>query len=242
MSDRVKEIVLKALIVFGMLCLFTLFPGGILLAFLVPNPNTLSVILYTALFAMIATGVLFVILQLIFGGINPRTEKPEKIALKVGAYDEFSSNLETTLLNAGYSKTGVYPVMQDGSVMLYSKLGGADTLDCFSIIRIAELTEEAIEAANVALTDVFTRDSNGKRITKTVNMISVFCVDRITQSFNGMINGNVEQGLKNGRLPVGISFGGKNVYIGKQRDGFAILKYRRLRKEFLALMESSGTI
>ena len=65
MSDRVKEIVLKAHIVFGMLCLFTLFPGGILLAFLVPNPNTLSVILYTALFAMIATGVLFVILQLL---------------------------------------------------------------------------------------------------------------------------------------------------------------------------------
>ena len=37
-------------------------------------------------------------------------------------------------------------------------------------------------------------------------------------------------------LPVGISFGGKQIYIANQKDGFAIAKYKKLRKEFMKIM------
>ena len=67
-------------------------------------------------------------------------------------------------------------------------------------------------------------------------MISVFCVDRITPDFQKLVNSNVQQGLKNVRLPIGVSFGGKNIYIAKQKDGFAITKYKRLRKEFIDII------
>lgn len=67
-------------------------------------------------------------------------------------------------------------------------------------------------------------------------MISVFCVDRITPAFQKLVNSNVQQGLKNSRLPVGVSLGGKNIYIARQKDGFAITKYKRLRKEFIDIM------
>ena len=68
-------------------------------------------------------------------------------------------------------------------------------------------------------------------------MISVFCVDRINSTFRKMVNTNAQQGFKNGRLPVGISFGGKNIYISRQSDGFAIGKHKRLRREFIDIME-----
>ena len=42
--------------------------------------------------------------------------------------------------------------------------------------------------------------------------------------------------MKNGRLLAGASFGGKILYIGKQEDGFAIAKYKRLRREFLRVV------
>ena len=43
--------------------------------------------------------------------------------------------------------------------------------------------------------------------------------------------------LKNARLPVGVSFGGKNIYIAKQKDGFAIKKHKQLRSEFIDIMD-----
>lgn len=49
-------------------------------------------------------------------------------------------------------------------------------------------------------------------------------------------NGNLQQGLKNGRFIVGVSFGGKNIYMARQKDGFAITKYKRLRLEFIDIM------
>ena len=68
-------------------------------------------------------------------------------------------------------------------------------------------------------------------------MISVVCVDRITPDFQKLVNSNVQQGFKNGRLPVGVSFGGKNIYIARQKDGFAITKHKRLRREFIDIMD-----
>ena len=83
---------------------------------------------------------------------------------------------------------------------------------------------------------------NEKIITDKINMISVFCVDRITPTLQKLLNSNIQQGYKNGRLPVAISFGGKNIYIAKQKDGFAITKYKRLRKQFLKILKQSMQI
>ena len=99
-----------------------------------------------------------------------------------------------------------------------------------SVIRVSELTDELTEAADDAITDILTGESGRDVITAYVNMISVFCVDRITPPFRSMVNCSMEQGLKNGRLVAGISFGGKRVYVAKQVGGLFIAKYKKLRK------------
>ena len=111
------------------------------------------------------------------------------------------------------------------------------TLACFTIIRVPELSDELLDSANESITNILNKYYGCKTITDTINMISVFCVDRITPAFQKLVNNNVQQGFKNGRLPVGVSLGGKNIYIAKQKDGFAITKYKRLRREFIDIMD-----
>ena len=52
-----------------------------------------------------------------------------------------------------------------------------------------------------------------------------------------MVNCSMEQGLKNGRLVAGISFGGKRVYVAKQVGGLYISKYKKLRKSLIQILE-----
>lgn len=113
-------------------------------------------------------------------------------------------------------------------------------LDCFAVFSLSELTEEAGNVGNDAITLSLLHHYGydcAERITDHVNMTVLFCVDRVTPAFQKLMNGNIRQGFKNSRLPIGISFGSNTVYIARQKDGYAIMEYKRLRKEFLAAMD-----
>lgn len=71
---------------------------------------------------------------------------------------------------------------------------------------------------------------------KKTRIIVLICVNRITPAFQKLVNGNICQERYLFKLPVGISFGGKQIYIAKQKGGFAIAQYKQLRKEFLDIM------
>ena len=118
----------------------------------------------------------------------------------------------------------------EGAVTVYADTLECSEWNCVSVIRVPELTDELTETANNAITDILKGQSGRDVITAYVNMISIFCVDRITPTFREMVNCNMEQGLKNGRLVAGISFGGKKIYVAKQSGGLFIAKYKKLRK------------
>jgi len=67
-------------------------------------------------------------------------------------------------------------------------------------------------------------------------MIPVICVDRVTTAFNDFVNTSIAQGYKKILLPVGISFGGKKIYIARQKEVVLIRRYKRLRKYFLEML------
>ena len=238
MSDRVKEIILKTLIVVGFGFMIMIVPVGILFAIFGLDEKTAMPILYTMLFSCFGTGILFIILLFIFGGIKPKPVKAEKYPLLFDSYDELSEFLDKRLTDRKYKKQKSVRILSDVEVTLYIKPSWSWELECFTIVRAPELTDKLLEGdANDCVTDILNEYYGGRVITDAVNMISVFCVDRITPSLQELVNSNIEQGFKNGRLPVGISFGGKNVYIARQIDGFAIAKYKRMRKEFIDIMD-----
>jgi hypothetical protein len=232
MGDRTKELILKTLLIIGIVLMFMLFPGGIFWSILIPSEEVVIVMFNIILFTLLGVGILYMILLPIFGGLKQKPVKAEKVPLVFASYNEFSDFLQLRLLQKEYQMQNNVPISPDGHLTVYLRTPKNWTLACFTIIRVPELSDQLLDNANESITNILTAFYGSKTITDTINMISVFCVDRITPAFRKLINNNIQQGLKNGRLTVGVSFGGKNIYISKQKDGFAIMKYKYLRKEF----------
>ena len=237
MSEKTKEIILKTLIVFalvfGFMGTFGLFPLGLL----VPDPQVLEKVQAVSFILGSITVAVFIILQVLFGGMKSKSVKSDERPYTYSSYDEFSDYIRSRLLQINYKYQGTLPLSQYGCVSLYLKSSTLNTIECVSIIRIPELTDELVDNANDDLTELLSGYSGGYLITDSVDMISVFCVDRVSPTFRKIVNGGLQQGLKNGRLNVGISFGGKKLYIASQKDGFAIAKFKRLKKELMKILE-----
>ena len=235
MSDRTKELILKTLMVIDFGLLIAMFPGCFLIGALITDEEMAERILYTIMFAFFVGGLVFAILLPIFAGLKQTPIRAEKIPLPFQSYDKLAEFLQESLNNKTYTMQGSLPIGTNGEVIIYTKALRLWVLECFTIIRVPELSDEMLEIANNHITEMLT-EYYGGRITDTINMTSVFCVDRITSSFQKLVNSNLEQGLKNGRFNVGISFGGKKIYLSQQKDGFAIKRYKQLRKNFLEIM------
>ena len=234
MTDKAKELILKINLIVSLVLILLIFPGTII--WLVFFPEIAFELTNTLIVVELVVGILFMILLPILGGIKQKPVKAEKIKLEINCYDELKCFLNEKLVHKGYKilKTSTTASCE---LTLFLKQQKFSTLDCFAIVNADELTDPLLEESNKCITEQLSEYYKGKTITDRVNMIAVFCVQRITPAFQRLVNGNIQQGLKNGRLPVGISFGGGNIYIAKQNDGFAIAKYKHLRKQFLDIME-----
>ena len=109
-------------------------------------------------------------------------------------------------------------------------------LNCLVLVRVPELTEDILNMSNEKFKEFLIDYYGTDAITDWLSLISLVCVDRITPTFQKFVNSNIKQEPKSYKLPVGVSFGGNTIYISKQKDGLAISKYKKLRKEFLKLI------
>ncbi|MBR6610350.1 MAG: hypothetical protein IKK99_09060 [Oscillospiraceae bacterium] len=236
MSEKKKEIILKGLIVIFAVSLVGVFLFVFTIKYFTPEPEKYYYIPVQLLNVAFAASLVFAILLPVFGGLKQKPVKAEKFQLNFKTYSDFISFINDSLVAKGYSTQYTKTTNEIENVAVYIKSTKLWEIDCVSIIRVDELSDNLIESANDLITEIFTEYYGKSHITDTVNMISIICVDRITPAFNDLVHNNIQQGLKNRRLPVGISFGGKNIYIAKQKDGFAIAQYKRLRKNFLEIM------
>lgn len=235
MSDRTKEIILKTVIVIGFSAMLFVVPGAFVYCwFLSEKVVTALIIIGASIFGVF--GVILMILLPIFG-LKQKPVKAKKIAVHFDDYNSLEKHIQESAQNNGYTQQPSLTFLDDGTLTTYVKPNGLWKKDCIALIRISELTDDILNSANDAITESLKAYYAKERITDTVDMITIFCVDRITPTFQKLVNSNIQQGLKNGRLPVGISFGGKSIYIARQKDGFAITKYKKLRKEFLKIMD-----
>ncbi len=235
-NNKFKEKILKILLIIGMTLLITIFPGSILLSILM-DEKIFSVVFNIILFAFFVVGMCVVILLPVFGGLKQTIVRAKKNPITFISYNEFLDFLQKRLFQNKYEIQKTISILSNGEVIVYLKRQKNRTLTYFTIIRVPQLSEKILETANESITNTFNELYSCKTITDSVNMISVFCVDRVSTTFQKLVNSNVQQGFKNGRFLVGVSFGGKNMYIANQKGGFAIAKYKQLRKEFMNIIE-----
>lgn len=246
MSDKTKIIILKSAIATS--AFFGVFIIGIpIIATIVfwnvpedeiPPDIMLPQPFYNLWIADLIAFASFTIFFMILMSTMKLENKPKPYKYPLG-FPDFSS-LETFITDAvtknAYARQADTFFEPDGKTTLFIKSAGLWKIDCIALIRTKELTNEVLENANDSITEALYKYYGKEKITDTVSMISIICVDRITPAFQKLMNSNVEQGIKNFRLPTGISFGGKQIYIPRQDDGFAIAKYKKLRKEFMKIM------
>ena len=227
MSDKNKDIIMKILLSLFAFSLI-MFVLLIFLSFFIPEE--ISIVLAKILISStLISSLLFVILLPIFG-LKIKPKKAAKKELGFQSYDELVKYLEPKLKNEYVEEN--YTEYEGFSLATYM-VKQRSVLKCFAIINAEELDSILTEEIENAITKCIEGYYGKKYITDTILMTMLFCVKRVTPAFSKLFTEAAPQGFKNTNFPAGYSFGSRMLYVPNQKDGMAMARYKRLKKEFL---------
>ncbi len=162
--------------------------------------------------------------------------KGEKLPSPFTDFEETVEYFDEATGNQGYEKHEQVCVSENAKMQVYSQRK-LDSRAHFVILnRIKQMEDDTLDTFDEVF-DKFITNYFAGSVTGHVHLTIVMCVDRVTPQFYKFVDNNIHNGLKLFQLPAGISYGGKQIYIAKQKDGFAIMKYKKMRKEFLELLD-----
>ena len=226
MSDKNKDIIMKILLsLFA--CSLIMFVLLIFLSFFIPEEISIALAKILISTTLISS-LLFVILLPIFG-LKIKPKKAAKKELGFPSYDELVKYLEPKLNE--YVEEN-YTEYERFSLATYT-VKQKSVLKCFAIINAEELDSILTEEIENAITKCIEGYYGKKHITDTILMTMLFCVKHVTPAFSKLFTEAAPQGLKNTNFPAGYSFGSRMLYVPNQKDGLAMTRYKRLKKEFL---------
>ena len=242
MDNKTKINLIKITSVIALTAVAIVVPGSFIYAWFLPE-YIFNVIVGTCGIVFAVSGISLLIFVFAFH-IEQEPVKPDKAPLPYQNFEALDEHLRQALGKRQYQSHPGIPLDDRSTMWIYTKERKWQELDCVAVIRLPDLGKGFMDdVANDAVTEFLMGYYQKKQITASINMMAFVCVDRVTPAFYKFINTPLEQGMKNGRFLAGASFGGKILYVSKQKDGFAIAKYHRLRKEFLRIMgiESVGS-
>ena len=234
MSDRAKDILVKASVVASIVFFALIF---IQIPFL---PNSLSDNELLDYYRngwirwFISVGVMaFLVFRF---GIKLKPVESEKmpLPLRINTYDAFSEWFAKKIIERGYEECCFSTADRELSRLFIMK--ASESLWAFLIAKENELTEEKLDIINEQFGRFLFDYYESERITDRIFYCSIICVDRATPDFYTYVNSNILQDFNLIRLPAGISFGEKTLFIAKQKSEIGIGKYKELRKEFLEII------
>ena len=235
MSNKTKVNLIKIATVIALTAVVIVVPGMFIYAWFLPE-YIFNVIVGTCGIIFAISGICLLIFVFAFH-IKPEPVKPDKTPLPYQDFETLDEHLRQVLRESRYQSHSGITLDDQSTMWIYTRKHKLSELDLFTVIRTSELQKGFMDdVANDAVTEFLQGYYQKGQITDSVNMMAFVCVDRVSPAFYEFINTPLEQGMKNGRLLAGASFGGKILYIGKQEDGFAIAKYKRLRREFLRVV------
>lgn len=235
MSNKTKVNLIKIATVIALTAVVIVVPGMFIYAWFLPE-YIFNVIVGTCGIIFAISGICLLIFVFAFH-IKPEPVKPDKTPLPYQDFETLDEHLRQVLGESRYQSHSGITLDDQSTMWIFTRKHKLSELDLFTVIRTSELQKGFMDdVANDAVTEFLQGYYQKGQITDSVNMMAFVCVDRVSPAFYEFINTPLEQGMKNGRLLAGASFGGKILYIGKQEDGFAIAKYKRLRREFLRVV------
>lgn len=186
--------------------------------------NTLSLILF---FLFGLPGIMMVL----FGNIKP--PKADKYLLKQDNYLDFSNYLNKRIKIFNYEEK----YMRD-NLKIYHRVIKRKNYYIIDA-RLEELTEENFnELYDKEIFSIIEQDFNQAKKSMRYELFITFIisVDRMSSMFNRFIN-TLDQDKRYYKLPIGVSFGGNKMYISNEIEGFGLMQFNQLKKEFKKIME-----
>lgn len=192
----------------------------------------------------VVLGILFLCLYLLIlfmggkyleEGFGPKRLEADKYSIKFKDYDKLHEFLIKKCDEYGYKLCESSNLEGNKSIEFY-KRNKMDHFECISIFRVSELDKETIDLIS-KLHDKFTDEYLNNSFKNFYGcFITILIVDRKTEAFDYLINSEYTDEYKIVHVPVGISLGGKNMYISKMK-GMTYRFYKKAKKEFLEMME-----
>lgn len=235
MRNKTKINLIKIFTVIGLTALIGMAPGSFIYAWFLPE-DIFYIVFYGCMIVCTISGVCVLVFVFVFH-IKPEPVKPDKAPLPYQDFEVLDEHLRQVLGESRYQSHSGITLDDQSTMWIFTRKHKLSELDLFTVIRTSELQKDFMDdVANDAVTEFLQGYYQKGQITDSINMIALVCVDRVSPAFYEFINTPLEQGMKNGRFLAGATFGGKILYIGRQEDGFAIAKYKRLRREFLRVV------
>lgn len=234
-KGKKQEILLKTVLVIGFaaLCLILVI---IIVAAIMGKKYThlMESICYCdmALFGISGTTLIILIFCL-----KPEPSKKVKVMkhklAPITDVQKFIGTFQAGVLESGYSSHGC--IYQDDSFTMevYTK-DGLSTYECLALVRTAELTESIQGKAD----DAFGGFLDGIKIGfKAISLIAIFCVDRPNAVLQKFVCENNDQNFDAYKFSAGIILNENEVYTADIKDAPGVAKFRRLKKQFLTLID-----
>lgn len=171
------------------------------------------------------------IMMMLFGNIKP--PKPDKYLLKQSNYLDFSNYLNKRILLNDYQE-----VYREENLRIYKKIIKKNKHYIIDF-KTEEFTEDIYnDLYDNKMVPIMEKDLKEmqNRMYRSLYVTYIISVDRITSYFNSFIEG-LDQEIRYFSLPIGVSFGGKKIYIANEIKGFEIGQIKRMKKEIKVILE-----
>ena len=191
--------------------------------------NELLVTCSMLIFGMIL-GIHGVFLMM-FGNI--KAPKPDKYLLKQDNYLDFSNYLNKRVLLNDYQE-----IYREENLRIYKKIVKKNKHYIIDF-KTEEFTEDIYnDLYDNKMVPIMKQDLKEmqNRMYRSLYVTYIISVDRLTSHFNAFIKG-LDQDIRYFSLPVGVSFGGNKMYISNEIEGFGLMQFNQLKKEFKKIME-----
>ena len=192
--------------------------------------KNLFIVLYLLFFSFLYFTSLFYFL-IVYGNIKP--PKPDKYSLKQDNYIDFSNYLNKRVLLNDYQE-----VYSEENLRIYKKIVKKNKHYIIDF-KTEEFTEDIYnDLYDNKMVPIMEKDLKEmqNRMYRSLYVTYIISVDRLTSYFSEFVKG-LEQDRRYFSLPVGISFGGKKIYIATEIKGFEMIELKRMKKEVKMILE-----
>jgi hypothetical protein len=143
--------------------------------------------------------------------------------------------LEEELYDQNFEKSEEFKEQNYEMTLYYNE--ALDNFYTFALVKTEELTEDIYESYLNKYNE-YIEETNWSVGFKNIHLIHCVCVQRINKTFREFIYEEIENYVGRYQLPIGISFGGRGLYIPVQKGTLFPGKYKKLKKLFMSLVEN----